>query len=359
MIGRAWVLMPQNRCLETSRPHSMATRQVAAALLVILFAAWSGGCCSCPTLADNIVLPRSEGQLRVLSWNTWLICPGSRDRSGRVAKMPANLRDYDLVVLTEVWDSKHRKYLCKELRNEYNIVDLEKYNGQRQSGLLLFTPHEIVSVWPLEYYKESGLDGIKNKGALYVRIRLKGTVFAGRLLDVILTHVQSNDILSCTAKNDRLAQITQLQDLALYHGEQDIPRLVMGDFNINGIINGGGSHPIAGRGEYNTLINRLGGSSRVTDVFWKHAEESGLRPCDRVTYDSRNNYLDIRNIQLRIDYIFDHNSDARMICDDIQVRRFRYTTKGGRTCPLSDHYALEAVMRLPSPVRATSGLEGH
>lgn len=311
-------------------------------IVTVLLLSGTGCCCTRgPIPADDKALAASEKQIRVLCWNTWLVPFGARDLARRSEKIPEKLTGYDIVGLQEVWRDQDRKRFVETLRDEYHVVGPESCWGHRRSGLMLLSRFPIENCWSTEYEDESGTDAFMNKGALYVRLRLDD----GKRLDVIVTHVQANDPFSFSAPKDRERQIAALEMFIAKHKESEIPRLVMGDFNIDGLPSDPERDTGERSAEYEDLMSALGGTSDM-DLF-RQATKCRSRS-QRVTYDSDYNPLARlgRSRETRLDYLLTHNPDPKrsIACLEVAVRRFTY---GKDNCPLSDHYAIEAILTTP------------
>lgn len=326
-------------------------RQSFAAVLCLLplliGTQFLSGCCCASTPVENLLsdpgpLEAEVGQYRLLTWNTWLMPLYPSKPARRAEEIVKAVQGYDIVGLQEVF--LYRDQVIDGLSKTYRqVLDADEKITTRilGSGLLLATVYHVENWWVDRYDEAKGDDALASKSALYARLKVP----CG-LLDVIVTHAQAGggDGKEGPRTWARHEQFEQLKRLIDKHGCDDIPRIIIGDLNV--------SAPIAGVGEgdeYRTMLRILStkGVAPIDEFRRLNPPNQSGDTYERITYDYRNNtYASlVRSLRTmkRLDYLLNHNPKARAPIQQIRVRRFWYQRSSGQICPLSDHYAIEAV----------------
>jgi hypothetical protein len=165
--------------LEYNRKYIQERRYLMklSLLLLLLLSA-----CVSAIIALPAVGGRSDeaGQFSVLAYNIYMR-PQTFFRDGQQSRMrylPEQLKGYDVLVLSEVFDVKMREALLVELLPEYPYVT------EPLGADLVVTQHGgvlIASRWPIEEEQQllfgklcSGSDCAAQKGAIYARINKNG-----------------------------------------------------------------------------------------------------------------------------------------------------------------------------------------
>ena len=174
----------------------------------------------------------AANQLNVLSYNIWATTIfGSTKVDTRLDEMPAMMADYDVLVLTEVFDDIPTNELLNKLRSEYPYQSADVF----KLGKILDSGTRIVSRWPFTIESDlnySACDGIQcaaTRSTIYVKINKLGNPY-----HVFATHTQSSD--DDANRNARLAQLQEMGDyIRSLNIPADEPVIMSGDFNVNKI----------------------------------------------------------------------------------------------------------------------------
>lgn len=174
----------------------------------------------------------AANQLNVLSYNIWATTIfGSTKVDTRLDEMPAMMADYDVLVLTEVFDDIPSNELLNKLRSEYPYQSADVF----KLGKILDSGTRIVSRWPftiesdLNYNACDGIQCAATRSTIYAKINKLGNPY-----HVFATHTQSSD--DDANRNARLAQLQEMGDyIRSLNIPADEPVIMSGDFNVNKI----------------------------------------------------------------------------------------------------------------------------
>ena len=174
----------------------------------------------------------AANRLNVLSYNIWATTIfGSKKVGTRLDEMPAIMADYDVLVLTEVFDDVPTNELLSKLRSEYpyQTTDVFKFGKIMGSGT------RILSRWPFtlednfNYNPCNGIQCAATRAVIYAKINKQGNPY-----HIFATHTQSSD-----DDANRAARLAQLQEMGDYIRSLNIPEneavIMAGDFNVNKI----------------------------------------------------------------------------------------------------------------------------
>lgn len=175
-------------------------------------------------------------QLKILSWNIDIKPPSyvKNDQHQRALLIPEHLHDYDVLVLTDIFDISLLQAIQQKLKNEYPYNSLQltakskATQNSYESGIALF------SKWPLEESKYhlfqelcSGYDCRFKRGVVYTRIHKRGFVY--HIFGVSLQDWPSNE--SALVRTEQLKRVKELiADKEISHKE---PIIIAGSFFIN------------------------------------------------------------------------------------------------------------------------------
>jgi endonuclease/exonuclease/phosphatase family metal-dependent hydrolase len=174
----------------------------------------------------------AANQLNVLSYNIWATTIfGSTKVDTRLDEMPAMMADYDVLVLTEVFDDIPTNELLNKLRSEYPYQSADVF----KLGKILGSGTRILSRWPftiesdLNYSSCDGIQCAATRSTIYAKINKLGNPY-----HVFATHTQSSD--DDANRNARLAQLQEMGDyIRSLNIPADEPVIMSGDFNVNKI----------------------------------------------------------------------------------------------------------------------------
>ncbi len=320
---------------------------------------------SAPHYRDDRDLDPAPGEIRVLTWNIWLV-PTSIDRAERFQAIVARLDDYDIIALQEAWGAWSDGLAEALAAKGYTVIRPEACSNSSNpgdSGLLLITRWPVAASHSESFRDRAGEEGLVGKGFLYARIMVEE-----QGIDVITTHTQADPALFFlppfgTGPGTREKQMEQLRTFleTLRAKDPDSPRLVMGDFNIDGPLRG----DRIGYDEYDRMLQTLslpGGDALDLHVsrMPRMATPDDKNATERephLTYDYRHYPLARVFTHLflgpghgqRLDYMISisQDPDKHIEPSDLVVRHFTYVRSDGTLCPLSDHAGLEAALDWP------------
>jgi len=181
---------------------------------------------------DNKPALGNANQLNVLSYNIWATTIfGSTKVDTRLDEMPAMMADYDVLVLTEVFDDIPSNELFAKLRSEYPYQTADVF----KVGKIMGSGTRILSRWPFtleDDFNYNPCDGIQcaaTRSVIYAQINKQGNPY-----HVFATHTQSSD-----DDVNRSARLAQLDEMGEYIRSLNIPAdeavIMAGDFNVNKI----------------------------------------------------------------------------------------------------------------------------
>lgn len=181
---------------------------------------------------DNKPALGTANQLNVLSYNIWATTIfGSKKVDTRLDEMPAMMANYDVLVLTEVFDDITTKELFAKLRAEYPYQTADVF----KVGKIMGSGTRILSRWPFtleDDFNFNPCDGIQcaaTRSVIYAQINKQGNPY-----HVFATHTQSSD-----DDVNRSARLAQLDEMGEYIRSLNIPAdeavIMAGDFNVNKI----------------------------------------------------------------------------------------------------------------------------
>lgn len=236
----------------------------------------------------------------------------------RFHKIGRKLRDLKIVGLQEMWHEN-----CVSLIDSagfpYSVWDAKersrlshKFIGR--SGLALLSAYPIEQYHFLYFSESAGLERFVRKGALFARIKTP----LG-LIDIWNTHLVSeperlNRLLVTRSEADsvRLRQLEELEHWISIRSKRGIPKIILGDFNIDE------SH------ESYSKIKQFGGE----DLYRLRLDKPGF------TFDPSTNPFanSPNNTPERLDYIWSNLDLEKFL---VGAKRFIMSE------PLSDHYGVK------------------
>lgn len=244
------------------------------------------------------------------------------DQSDRAEVLPSKLRDFDILVLSEVFDDGIRGRLRDDLAAEYRWQTpvLGSDRGVEQDGGVV-----IFSRWPITHVAErrfedvcTGDDCKADKGVLYARIDKRGHV-----VHVLGSHTQAG-----SGGSERSKRADQFRIIKGFIDDLQIPRhqpvFIAGDLNVDRYSGD----------EYRTMLALL-------DAW--HPTVFG----HPYTVDSNTN--DRSNGRKYLDYVLVANDKSQPTDAVNETLRPRSPESFGGDYDLSDHYPVFGRFMLPSP----------
>jgi endonuclease/exonuclease/phosphatase family metal-dependent hydrolase len=289
------------------------------------------------------IRPAVTRQLKVASFNVqFLPGPGRiankrKDAVYRARAIAERLAAYDILGFNETFDKEPRETLLGTLGSHMRPTFHVVLPGERErsvfgwdSGLAIVSRLPIIASHTLKYDNDSSVlshgllaDGFVKKGAMHARVAWGDLTSPDGILDVFITHIESQD------SNIRDAQLPMFADFVRKHSTAEAPVLIMGDFNTDGRPN----FIDDATSQYHRMLKALQAARLGSDVIdvWPslHTKLGGT------------NGPDVENSGERIDYIFisnPRNKSSQITPLSMRVNRML----DSRVVSLSDHCAVEA-----------------
>lgn len=188
--------------------------------------------------------PENGHRMVVVAYNTHLLpsiatpIAGHRGNSKyRASEIATRLASYDLIGLSELFDSAHRQRALDTFQSEaagqFHLVEGPKRSGRHLvgSGLVLLSRYPIVETNEITFKNASRFitsgfkaDGFAAKGALHAKVLVDEQAML--TVDCFLTHLESHSI------SVRALQLQELKTFIVNHTDARSPSLIMGDFNV-------------------------------------------------------------------------------------------------------------------------------
>lgn len=256
-------------------------------------------------------------ELKVLAWNIYMLPARTFMHTGQLqrAKFIADTllqTNYDVIVLTEAFHPKARRYIADQLRPQYpyqtNIAN--QCGGiKTNSGVWIVSKLPVEILGEIQFNDCAGADCWARKGAMMISVEKNG-----KQVQIVGTHLQSDE----GAKRDtvRYRQYRDIyQKLLKPHQRDKVPQIIAGDMNT-----------IADT--YSQMLHEL----NATDN-----EISGKRQHTWTTddYSQPDAYL--------FDYILLRANNCSIISEKRCITEFKHdwTWRKKKRYHLSDHYGLE------------------
>ena len=290
----------------------------------------------------------SQPAFEVITYNAHLLPPmansivGKRsDNDERCAKIAAQLSQFDISGLVEVFDEKLAAKMIEGMNanpsRQFSFVRSPTPKGAFQftsGGLLLFSRFPILEENSLVFSRGSrfltsgfqAADGLAAKGALHARL----SIDTDQELDCFLVHLESY------SRSIRKSQIEELAAFLREHCRSGVPYLAMGDFNIAGPL---GLNSF-GSSEYRNMVDQLSMSGfKLVDIAIDKSETKIVQGTSDALADHGGN---------RIDYIFLGLPDSDSIDWPTTSKTMQFLDNEVAEGSLSDHAAVWANIQIDS-----------
>ena len=281
-------------------------------------------------LLCNIFMKAHARDLSVLTWNTFLIpnpfkSTKQEERADLMAKKIMTL-DHDVIFFQEAFLDAKRDLIIKELSSVYPYVAVpKKGDGFFQfvgSGLFIVSKYPMTVLDQVIFEDCSGSDCFASKSAIMVEISLPND----KKIQMINTHLQGWDAISVRQK-----QLLQIKNMMKVHAKMDVAQVLGGDLNIDGKI----------ETEFVNSLTLMGMSS--TPLVGGLDSSNGFSTSD--CFDtpggiSDGELLDHLWLKLNGSEVEIHSKQVVPIIGLL----------GSNICPLSDHYAVEAFIKVKGDV---------
>lgn len=262
---------------------------------------------------------KPKNELKVLSWNIYML-PGITNLSKEISKSNKkervaqitdymNASDYDIIVFQEAFHIPSRKYLAKNLKEQfqYQYGPLNKGFIKVNSGIFIVSKIPLTELQTIQYKDCNSSDCFARKGCGIFEGEVDGNKF-----QILGTHMNSTK-----EQYIRESQYEQLfSQLLKVHEKEGVPQIICGDLNTKQ----------SDEESYNSMLKKLDAIDIQTKGTLKHTTVT-----DRVI----------------IDYILIRHNLSKVVAIDKQIRRFEAKTKMIDLLDgtLSDHLAVEVTFR--------------
>lgn len=140
--------------------------------------------------------------------------------------------DFDIVCFQELFESIHRDLIVNKLAEkgfEHVWIPPNSNLVFFGPGIVICSKHGFTHTNYTTFRRSFGTDWCASKGVVHVRV----VVNEDTVVDVFNTHMQSDTLYSRgVCSTVRKEQIIQLKNFVKKHGSKDVPKICVGDLNI-------------------------------------------------------------------------------------------------------------------------------
>lgn len=276
-----------------------------------------------------LVLPISAEEVKLLAYNVFFRPDpvGWFDyKEERFIEVSEAVRSYDVIGLCEVFDDSLRERWIKLLSDTHpHYINPPKRDWNRSDdryifngGIMIFSRFPIVFHKKIVYTDGNQWDMFADKGAIFARMELP----SGKTFEVVLTHAQAGGEYF----KERESQFKEMQELVAEN--ETGPTFLLGDFNVSDA-----------KDEYNKMMDNF---QHPRDLFRTLHKSPGY------TSDGTENPLSGGESPKRIDYIFMKDPRNEVKVQECAVNKFAMKNPVEKALFMSDHYAVEATIKIES-----------
>lgn len=264
-----------------------------------------------------LVVPAHAADLRVLSWNTYML-PYPVKKSNQKVRTDVIAHalkgeGHDFIFMQEAFMGSFRSKVGKVLRDEYPHQYYLKNRGFIYpffgSGVFILGRHPFKVVDKVYYKKCGASDCWASKGSAMIETTLP----SGKTVQIAVTHLQAKENLG----EVRVSQLEQVKGMLKKNKRAGIPQFLIGDLNID-----------AKEKEFQEGLDLL-----------------GMHPTQLTGDLSHTNVIDCYKKPDHEKEWIDHmwvDKDTQLKDSTISARAVDYEYKG-KNCNASDHYAIEGL----------------
>ena len=268
-------------------------------------------------------------EIKILSWNVFMI-PKPINFTKQRARTPLIIEKlknghYDVILLQEAFRTKFQKELRGNLSVNYPFQESLK-KGKKifqvlNSGLYLVSKYPF-SVLGKKYFDScTHSDCFSSKGVLLVEVTLP----SGKKVQFANTHMQAWEDEG--ARKVRIDQLLAIKDLLTSNQKDNIPQILIGDLNIDGLL----------KDEFENALDLMEMTS--TPLSGK------LRATNGFKMDCFNSPGDDKKEQW-LDHMWLKTNKSNTVIKNMLAIPMKGTLNNKNDCPLSDHHAVEATLTL-------------
>lgn len=267
--------------------------------------------------------------IKLLTWNVFMLpkpinFSKQKERTPLIGKALLN-SNYDIILLQEAFIGRFRKDVGRLLKDKYPYQDHLTRSRRLfhfiNSGLFILSRHPFeVLGW--HYFNDCAhSDCLSSKGVLLVEV----TTPSGKKVQIAMSHMQAWD--GKRALEVRRNQIDEIKTLLDTYARPNVPQLLAGDLNIDGKTVT--EYPLA-LSTLQMTSTSLEGPLNATNGFKVECYKTPGEASD-------GQWLD--HFWLRT-----QGTESEVLYK--KVRPFTAIMKGNKECSLSDHYGVEAILKL-------------
>lgn len=266
-------------------------------------------------------------EIKILTWNVFMI-PKPINFSKQRARTPLIIEKlktghYDIILLQEAFRSKFQSELKK------NLSDTHPFQGNLKKGKnilhVLNSGLYIASKYPFSILGKSYFnscvhsDCFASKGVLLVELSLP----SGKKIQIATTHMQAWEDEG--AKKVRTDQLFVIKDLFTSNQKENIPQILIGDLNIDGLL----------KDEFEKAIDLMGMSP--TPLTGELKATNGFKnDCYKTPGDGEKAEW--------LDHLWLKTNKSNAVIKNMVAIPMKGILKNKSDCPLSDHHAVEATL---------------
>ena len=262
-----------------------------------------------------MILPAQSADLRVLSWNTFMLPRpikfSNQEVRTRVIANELKGSGYDFILMQEAFIGSFRNHVGKVLKAEYPH---QYYLGNNKfiypffgSGVFVLSKHPFKVLDKVYYQKCGAADCFAAKGSVLI----ESTLPSGKVIQFASTHLQAKEKLA----HVRITQLKQVKAMLAQNKKSGVPQFLIGDLNID-----------AKENEFHTGLELLG--MDATQLHGPVAHTNVIECYKKPDHEKE-----------WIDHMW-VGQDAGIRDSSIRVKEVPYTYKG-KTCMAADHHAIE------------------
>lgn len=267
-------------------------------------------------------------EFKVLTWNTFLIPPpwNSTKQVERANAMKHLLpaMGHDVMFFQEAFYDKLRNKLIKELSKNYPYVAVprkgRKLKHIQDSGLFVVSKLPMQVLDQVIFKNCAKADCLSSKSAILVEITLPSE----KKVQFINTHLQAwNEPKTISIRKKQLIQIKTMMAKHLKHA---VPQILVGDLNVDGKT----------EAEYASSLELMGMTSTPLEGTILGTNGFSTKGCYKKPGEDNEEWLD--HLWLKA-----NSSEVAITSKKVVLMMGELNSV---QCPLSDHSAVEAVIKL-------------
>jgi endonuclease/exonuclease/phosphatase family metal-dependent hydrolase len=268
-------------------------------------------------------------EFKVLTWNTFLIPPpwniSKQKERARVMAEKLPSMGHDIMFFQETFYNKKRKLIIKALSKTHPYVAVPKPGHRitqiQDSGLFIASKFPMKVLGQVIFEDCAKSDCMAAKSAILVEITLPN----GKKIQMVNTHLQAwNEPKTIATRKKQLKQIKALMSA---HLKPEIPQVLVGDLNVDGKVEPEYSESLA---LMEMTSSPLVGALQATNGF-------STEGCFKNPGGSKEGEW--------LDHLWVNANGTAIEIKEKTVIPMIGQLKSGE-CPLSDHYAVEATVKL-------------